>query len=493
MPHWSTAPWPEQLHRPGERALKNPSGMLRRSDPYYSEMFPHGASAAWDTIEAVRRRAESTSFRAPDQLMDRDVARRFVAEGPSRSQRMALLSILDSWGTATAEQVVALTGHRSLLDVSSKQYMSLFSSGLLDLGKAMRAFGDVRNHPRDALIRHRAPRGQVRRIAGEEWTSAEYLQVDYGVNFQPPMGGRVDRHNVLGLELALRCAEAHEDTSMIFGEKWASGDSFLPKTRKKVGFNRRSEQYPVRGDGTIVLRNGLRVVFELTSRFNETIQRKLQRWARFFAQHPLSESGVVVVFVTASPARDRNRSIDASHNELRTQIKAALRRYSGRDRDSPSARIGMMKWTDLFPAPHEVSDQFESLAAEFATTGWEPKPLMEIDPGFDDEVMHSAPLRHGPVLAATPHWWRRGDHTAMISLPSHSTGIGALDPERHLYDFGNQRPVNPPRRLCVIGAKRPLHSASDAELDPGTDTDDEQAAELFVDAADHSVDDVNAG
>lgn len=480
VPHWSTPPWPEQLHRPGELALKNPQAMKHRADPYYSQMFQFGSQLAWATIEQTRSKALHTTFRTPGPVMDKDAAKRFVAGGDSRSQRMALLSILDSWGAVTAEQLVAITGHRGLLDPGSKQIMSLFSSGLLDTGRTMDSWERVTNSPRQALYRHRAPRGQIRKIAGRDWTSAEYLQVDGGVNFQPSLG-HMDRHNIFALEFALRCAESHPDTSMIFGEKWASGDSFLPKTRRKVGFHRKSEQYPVRGDGVIVLRNGLRVVIEVTNYFTESIQRKIQRWARLFAQHSLAESGLVVVFLTVTPERDRSRGLDSATNSLRTQIRSAIRRYSGSGPNSPAARIGLMKWTDLFPGPHEVSQQFENLAAEFETTGWEPKPLIEIDPGFKDSAMTEAPLRYGPMLAATPHWWRRGDHTAMVSLPSQQMGVKPLDSRRHLVnpkagpDPGRDMVVHPPRRLRVIGAHRPLHTADDAQAEPGADVDDESA------------------
>lgn len=478
VPHWSTSEWPAELHRPGESALKNPSAMSHRADPYYSEMFQFGSQVAWSTIEQTRRKAEHTTFRAPAAVMERSAAKRFVAEGPSRSQRMALMSILDSWGAVTAEQLVALTGHRGLLDPGSKQIMSLFSSGLIDVGRTLDAMERVTNSPRQAVYRHRAPRGQIRKVAGRSWTSAEYMQTDGGVSFLPPPGN-MDRHNILALEFALRCAESHADTSMILGEKWSSGDSFLPKTRRKVGFHRRSEQYPVRGDGTVVLRNGLRVALEVTSFYTESIQRKLQRWARLFAQHSLAESGLVVVFITAAPQRNHTRNLDTATNELRTQIRSTLRRYSGKGPDSPAARMGLMKWTDLFPGPHEVSEQFKNLAAEFETTGWEPKPLMEIDPGFKDSAMAEAPLRYGPVLAATPHWWRRGDHTAMVSVPTHQLGVSPLDEQRYLTNPGaGPDPsrgilVHPPRRLRILGAHRPLHTADDAQHDPGADADDE--------------------
>src|SRR5699024_845260 len=172
-----------------------------------------------------------------------------------------------------------------------------------------------KDDPRSAVYRHKAPRGRIRRVAKRAWTSAEYLQVDAGVNYQPSLGF-MDRHNILGTEFALRCAESHPDVNMIFGEQWSSSDSLLPHTRTKVGFHRTSEQHPVRGDATIVMRDGLRVVVEMTSFHNNSIYKKLNRWAQFLTKHSMAESGVVVMFLMAPSDYTNWRDYESSVDDM---------------------------------------------------------------------------------------------------------------------------------------------------------------------------------
>src|SRR5699024_1088990 len=426
-------------------AVKNPDAQTHRADPFHDKLWQHGSQAAWASYDGVVKHGkDGAPMQLPSGVIAKHKAQQMVRYGDHRSQRIAMLSALDSWGTVTAEQMVALTGYRNLLHPDHQVPMSLFSTGLLDIGRLQNSMVAVKDDPRSAVYRHKAPRGRIRRVAKRAWTSAEYLQVDAGVNYQPSLGF-MDRHNILGTEFALRCAESHPDVNMIFGEKWSSSDSLLPHTRTKVGFHRTSEQHPVRGDATIVMRDGLRVVVEMTSFHNKSIYKKLNRWAQFLTKHSMAESGVVVMFVMAPSDYTNWRDYESSVEDMRMWMRYVLRRFPSRGEDSAAARMGLARWTDMFPAKHVLSDDFYDLAAEYQDVDWDKKPIGSFNCDFDDPTMASAPIDQGPVLAATPHWWRRGDQTALIGLPSMRAGQQPLVSETaHLTTTGAVTVVHPP-------------------------------------------------
>lgn len=468
---------PDTRPQLGQPALKNPHAHTHRADPFYDKLWQFGSQAAWATYEGVvKHRKDGSSMLLPSGVIKKERATELVRYGDHRSQRIALLSAIDSWGTVTAEQMVALTGYRNLLHPDHDVPMSLFSTSLMDIGRLQNSMLAVKDDPRSTVYRFRAPRGRIRSVAKRAWTSAEYLQVDAGVNFAPSLGF-MDRHNIMSTEFALRCAESHPEVNMVLGEKWSSGDSLLPHTRKKIGFHRTAEQHPVRGDSTIILRNGLRVVIEMTSGHSSSIYRKLQRWARFLTQHSLAESGVVVLFVMASSKYSDGRDYETSVSTFRAWMKHTLRRFPSRGPDSAAARMGLARWTDLFPAKHELGEDFYTLAAEYHDVDWQKKPIEVFEPQFDDPDMASAPIAMAPVLAATPHWWRRGDQTPLIGLPSLRAGEPPLtDDQTHLTTTGAVDEVHPPSRLRAVGAQRRFNTADDVTGPEVVDETDDQAA-----------------
>lgn len=468
---------PDTRPQLGRQAIKNADAHTHRADPFYDKLWQFGSQAAWASYEGVvKHRKDGSALLLPSGVIRRDKAIELVKYGEHRSQRIAMLSALDSWGTVTAEQMVALTGYRNLLHPDHEVPMSLFSTSLMDIGRLQNSMLAVRDDPRSTVYRHRSPRGRIRSIAKRAWTSAEYLQVDAGVNFAPSLGF-MDRHNIMSTEFALRCAESHPDVNMVLGEKWSSGDSLLPHTRKKVGFHRTSEQHPVRGDCTIIMRNGLRVVIEMTSGHSASIYKKLNRWAQFLTRHSLAESGVVVLFVMASSKYSDGRDYETSVSTFRSWMKYVLRRFPSRGQDSAAARMGLARWTDLFPAKHQLGEEFYQLAAEYHDVGWDKKPLETFDVEFNDPHLAAAPIAMAPVLAATPHWWRRGDQTPLIGLPSMRADETPLtDDQTHLTTTGAVDHVNPPSRLRAVGARRRFNSADDVTSPDVVDETDDQAA-----------------
>lgn len=446
----------------GVLAPKNPGAHSRRIDPYWGELWTQGSQATWTTIGEIQRRNMALDRRMPVAVMDRDEAIHYLRNHTPRHRILALLSLLDSWGAVTAEQLVAFTGASSMRNPKDKAIMALFSAGLISVGRMSNAMENVLNAPHAAIYQGRGLRQNLRRIIGDHWTSAEYLQVDGGPS-KISSPGRQDRHNVLASEFCLRAAESLPEASMIFGERWSTTDSMYPHKARGIGnFARKSHQMPSRGDGTIILNNGMCVVIEVHNRTflqREAMDKKVMRWAKHIADNPLKTSGLMVLFVSSPWPEDlRTDGTNPALAHIMESLRRAADRYPGTGPNSPASRIGVASWHNLFPSEHEFSEDFYKLTAEFATGV---RNIIDDDPQMEAGTAE-VPIKSGKVLAATPHWLRRGDHTHLIGLPSDHSSMTPVNP-RHMTAEGayEGREVIPPQRLRVYGPRRPLRTAED--------------------------------
>lgn len=443
-------------------APKNPGAHSRRTDPYWGELWTQGSQATWTTVGEIQRRNQALDRRMPVAVMDRDEAVDYLRNHTPRHRILAMLSLLDSWGAITAEQLVAFTGSASMRNPKDKAIMALFSAGLISVGRMSNAMENVLNAPHAAIYQGRGLRQNLRRIIGDHWTSAEYLQVDGGPS-KISSPGRQDRHNVLASEFCLRAAESLPEASMIFGERWSTTDSMYPHKARGIGsFARKSHQMPSRGDGTIILNNGMRVVVEVHNRTflqREAMDKKVMRWARHISDNPLKTSGLIVLFVSSPwPEELRADGTNPALAHIMESLRRAAERYPGTGLNSPASRIGVASWHNFFPAAHEISEDFYRLTAEFATGV---RNIIDDDPQMDASTAE-VPMRSGKVLAATPHWLRRGDHTNLIGMPTDHASMAPVNPHHMTAEGAYEgQPVNPPQRLCVFGPRRPLRTADD--------------------------------
>ncbi|GAA4924200.1 hypothetical protein [Nesterenkonia rhizosphaerae] len=435
--------------RLGEQAPKPATGQhQRRLDPYYAGMWERGSHVAWDSAQSLRDRCDASSIAYPEGFRpDSKAAITHLRSQPAKLY-VAMLSVLDSWGIVTAQQMAAFTGYRQLASPSDQVVMDLFSAGLIQIGRMQYAFNMEEladQHTAYRLVSRRA----IRRVFGRSWTSAEYLQCDGG-QFRWPMTGYLDRHNILAAEVALRAAESLSACSTVLGEKWCNGQMMFPEDYATISGRERN---PIRPDAAIMLRNGLRVLVELqASASAESFNKKIQRYATMMMNKPLDETGLVVVFVSA-PAKT---STAASHEYLQRHLYHALKNWPARGEDSPGQRIGFAKWEDWFTPTGELTESFHDLNVVLPAAS-RVSSLVEMDGDFTPHtgVDLSAPLRTAPVLAGTPWWLRQGDHTPLISAPSAVTGYGSPTPEKHLVmDSGAIRSrVRLPARLRAEGRK----------------------------------------
>lgn len=250
---------------------------------------------------------------------------------------------------------------------------------------------------------------------------------------------------------------------MIFGERWSTTDSMYPHKARGIGsFARKSHQMPSRGDGAIILNNGMRLVIEVHNPAfmpKPVIDKKVMRWAKHVADNPLKTSGLMVLFVSSLwPGELRADGTNPAVAHIMESLRRMADRYPGKGPDSPASRIGVVSWHDLFPAEHEVAESFYGLTADFATGR---RNIIDDDPAMDPSIA-SAPLKYGKVIAATPHWLRRGDHSHLIGLPTDHGKITPVNP-LHLTAEGNHQGVSvrSPQRLRAYGPNRPLRSVDD--------------------------------
>jgi hypothetical protein len=397
-----------------------------RQDPYWGQLWAPGSQAFWFTQAMARRRSETVGAVNKKLLPDENTALRQLTSPRGRAERLAAWAVLDSWRTATAEQVAAFTGSTLFLDPAYSTLSASFALGLLDLG--------TYSHP---LSRFGLARNSVYRPANSDvfdklitpaLTWPEWASVTGGMPWSS--GGQYDRHNVLAAELALRAAEFLQ-LGAVMGEKFATVDLLAGTGLRKTVKNPDNR----RADGVLIRPDGMRIAYELTASASTGFENKIRRWAQLINDRPLETSGLTVLFIAAPhPDRSRHTSADPRH-EIYKRMSKVLREFPSTGADSPAARIGIAHWEEYFPAEHVLSEEFLNLNADFALgagTGpdrWVQRDMLsdyDFTPWETFDPM--AVVDNAPLLAASPHWMRRGDHTHLIGSPMGRAGTGVPHP-----------------------------------------------------------------
>lgn len=434
--------------------------MANRHDPYWDELWPWNSSASWSMGYTERWHHERNGRRvnAKFLLAEKEALRKLTANR-GRSRRLAAWSVLHSYRTVSSEQLAAFTGNLSMLDPHSAVLAPSFALDLIDIGFYATPWGREPGPQRRDLLFRPSSTDVFDKLIEPTLTGPEWLTVTGGQRWTS--GGQYDRHNLLATELLLRLAE-YAPIGAVLGEKYSTVDllagSGLGKKVRKPD-NRSA-------DGTMVRQDGLRVAFEVTANASRGLESKVRRWAQIISERPLEASGLVVVFVAAGHP-DRTRGKNARRAVYET-VGRVLREFPGTGPDSPAARIGCASWTDWFPARHHISDLFLRLEADFATgsgsgaSKWMPLGLLDeyaFTPWktFDARAV----IDNAPLIAATPHWMREGDHTHLIGSPMDRAGVTVPHPAPANPKLAKGRPLGAgvgraadtmlPRRLRVVG------------------------------------------
>lgn len=431
-----------------------------RADPYWDELWAPGSTALWSTARTARRRrahgVSRTRARAP---MDEAQALRTLSGNRGRADRHATWAALQSWRTVTAEQLAALSGSRYVLDPDYSQIAASFALDVLDIGRLANHTEGVPGIGRNTLYRPSASDAFTRHLE-PTLTAPEWLSVTAG---QPwSFGGQYDRHNVLSTELALRAAE-YLPVGAVLGETLSSVDLLAG-----AGLGRKLPHADNRrADGTLIRTDGLRIAFELTATVSQAFTNKVRRWAQLIDSRTLESSGLTVVFIAAShPDRSLHRNSTDTRTPIYKAVAQVLKEFPGRGVNSPAARIGVASWEEWFPDRHLVSEDFLNLRADFAVndaTGpdrWAARDLLGDYPFTPWHTFDAtAVIENSRLLAASPHWLRRGDHTHLIGTPMDRAGVEIPHPapaKPHLVTgralgagVGNGGDAKLPRRLRI--------------------------------------------
>lgn len=419
-------------------------GAAERLDPYWGGMWTQGSSALWVSQKLARTQERSGLARMPRSLdMSQAEARKAVRSSRHFGARLAALAAIDQWRTVSAEQLAALTGWEHLASPDPRSLVSLFALSVLDRGTFASALLPgaatarstlYRPSRSDAFDRELAPilswEQQVAVTGGRPW--------DFRRQF--------DRHNLLATELGLRVAQFCE-VGTVVGEKLSTLDLLAG-----TGLGREEITAERAADLTIVRPDGLRIAVEITASAGPDFEEKVRRWARILQERPLATSGLTVLFLEAAPHDGDYRY--GSGPSLRSQVYKAVarvvRQFPGTGADRVADRIGVVSWSQWFPAPQMVSRAFLALEVDRpsgpADDRWERAGLLDVvDTPLEprDPRALTAIIDNAAGLLGTPHWLRDPDRAP------------ALWPMLLEANDWTQLPVPPPTRATRFSGQRP--------------------------------------
>lgn len=385
--------------------LGSPVSAGERIDPFYGSVWPDGSQATWSGYARFKR-AEAAGFRKIPKYLKADPEAAWARlDSPAVLQRrLDVLGVVDSWRTATAEQVAAILGAPELASGVSHCVSDLFAMGLLEVGLVQ-----------DGAVRGaRANRGLLYRPAHAGAATARLESLLTFPEWVSVTGGRgfgtlhqFDRHNLLSTELGLRIAEFLPVAGVV-GEKHSSVNLLAYESLGQTSPNPTSQQC---ADMTAIRGDGLKIAVEVTASEGAVLERKIHHWAKVLSHRNLTDAGLVVVFVVAgrpdSPAHTTARVL----HKTRLWVNHAVRKFPGHPDDRTANRMFVTRWEDWFPGAGHVGSEFLNLTAErpigHPDNPWQGANLMDStalpyrSTSVPDLVRSLSGMRQTP-------WWFRG-------------------------------------------------------------------------------------
>lgn len=379
----------------------------RRMDPYWADVWPVGGKASWVDVTAARAQVAAGLGRIPAYLMtDGSVAEQRVADVARLPAHLNILSVLDSWRTATGEQLAAFTGQSQLASGKSRVMTDLFTTELVDVGVFSNALFSTRNAARGALYRPNAT-GQFEKKIASRLTYTEWISTTAGFKNRVG-GGQHDRHNVIATELGLRIAELCS-VGQVVGEKLSLAD-LLGYTG--LGLPSKGPQYTRSGDLTVIRLDGAKIIVEATATIGRAMEAKIEHWVDLLASRRMNDSGLAVLFVIVD--RPDGRTKNGVRNQVYKMLRTAVRDNPGFNFDRVASRIGVVDWREYFPEAGLVSPSFFDLQCDRPTGPpnklWERAALLNNNdlPFHPDGSWPLDALDNLAMLRSVPHWLREG-------------------------------------------------------------------------------------
>ena len=421
----------------------SPVRTSERRDPLYDAVWADGSQAAWiGRARAVRRIAAGTGKLPASFRTDPAEAWSRFAPGVGWDQKLDVLGAIDTWRTATAEQLAAITGAVEIASGRHRLTNDLFAMDALEVGLASDALQRGPKSGRVHLFRPGRPSATTDRIT-EQLSYPEWVSVTSGSGFE--FTHQFDRHNLLATELGLRAAEFCR-IGTVLGEKLSTVDALA---YTGWGVQPPTSDSQRAADLVLVRPDGLRIAVEITASRGRSLESKIGRWANTLSRRRTADSGLVVLFVVAGTPDSHMHTTAAVIKSVRHHIAASARLFPGPPDDRTANRMFVVSWDDWFPDRDSASESFLSLTAERATgDGWADDSLLAIPyapaPGSDPMSV----LDNTAGLRSVPYWLRRGDPPALWRGPLHRAGFdgiphlqGLTDKGRVRADFATQRGV----------------------------------------------------
>lgn len=402
---------------------RSPHRAAIRLDPYWDGLWNLGSAGTWlSRGHSDRLRAAGLIRNLPSRLRTNPADA--IGRLPGNLDvKLDLLGAVNAWRTLTGEQQAAFSGRR-VFDAQDQIIGDLFASDLIDAGTIWNPELETRLTDRAALYRPSNSDAFDRHVA-PLLTFAEQVSVTGGEAWIA--GGQFARHNILTAELCLRLAE-FANVAAVLGERDARVRTLA---YTGAGAAEPPGQSNKTADAVIVRPDGLRIAVESTATAAGTdFLRKARAWAQVLARRPLSDTGLVVLFVGIERLDQRNT--ETIRRKVRKEIAQATREVPGLAGNRTADRMFLMSWQEMFPARHEASADLFTLRCERPNgpggTWAEAHLLDEGSVPFDTSAMRVDPLTvvHAAAgLRSTPFWLRRGvpDRPALHELPLRQQGL----------------------------------------------------------------------
>jgi hypothetical protein len=373
----------------------NPYKSINRYDLYYAPIIANANGISWVSKKRVKALlSNGINVYKPLKIYSQhqsfsNALNKFIKREKSKNffNQLKILGAINMYRSISSEQLACLINKKKINNLYSKAIDELFALNILQVGLAHQTFGKNINLFFLSPLGSASFTNAFYKYISPALKTSEYFSMLGNTFYQ--YHNLSDRHNVLAVEFLLRASEfLFSKVSYAYGEAYALlGEIIEGKSPLK------SRYYEKRADGFMVLKNGKKVLLELSSSLRTITIEKIKTYLSLSEKYP----DFCVLYLYA-PKLSMNKNIKVHMGKIFRKIALSHSTHACKN-------IKFVSWNEYFPASKTVSNDFLDFKAysfNKKSKDFDFEPILTLTEDYSFNLKNGLDTAYG-----CPYWQRK--------------------------------------------------------------------------------------